>query len=60
MKKTYIIPELTVIEMEMKQSMLAGSWNDQGETIQGGSGGDYGDGSGITILSREGRGFGDE
>lgn len=57
MKKTYIIPELTVVEMEMKQSMLAGSWNDQGETIQGGSGGDYGDG-GITILSREGRGFG--
>ena len=60
MKKTYIFPEVTVVELEMKQHMLAGSITDNGDTIEVTSGGDYGDGSGITILSRGGRGFGDD
>jgi len=58
MKKTYLIPTMMVVEIKTNGNMLNITSSGDGG-LKGGSNGNYGNGDGITIGSRD-YSFGDE
>lgn len=54
MKKTYILPEATVFELDLNQQILAGSIVDAGgDAIDISTGGDFDPGSGVVFAPEE-------